>query len=116
MTVLKTHTRLQRIAGGLARGVLTLALVGLASCSVTHVSPRPLEAVLEIRVNGQWQMVKRERYVYETPMDEWKSLPVAELERMLRERESRGDFGPETTALRVLAEIKRAGMTPAKEK
>lgn len=85
-----------------------LALCVLASgCTYNsrHYAARPVSATLEIEVNGQWRTVQRMTYNYET-------MPLADLERILRDRESRGDFGAETTALRVLIECRKAGLNP----
>lgn len=109
----KAATTLSTACISFAVGMLkTVALCVIASCSQTVIrhEARPIEAVLEIRVGDQWQTVQRVRYQYEKPMDEWQSLPVAELERILRERESAGVFDGETTALRVLIERRRAGL------
>jgi hypothetical protein len=47
-------------------------------------------------------------------MDDLATIPIEDLARLIRERESVGDFGPETTALRVALECRRAGL-PIKE-
>ena len=117
MTGSKTLTRLRLTLGGLRRAALIAALAGLASCSVTHVrmEARPVEAVLEIRINGQWVKQQRTRYLYEKPMDDWQSLPWQELDVILRDREARGIFDGETAALRGLIELKKLGIVPEEE-
>ena len=92
--------------------LLTAAIALCVSGCVTHKhAARPVSATLEIQVQGQWRTLQRVVYQYEAPMDEpYQTLPTAELERLLRERESSGVFGPETTALRILIETRKAGI------
>jgi hypothetical protein len=103
----------KRSALSTAIAIALAACAASAGCSTTvhRHEARPVSATLEIRVEGQWRSLQRVTYRYEAPMpSHLESLPVAELERMLRELESAGNFGPDTTALRVLIECKRAGL------
>ena len=89
----------------LSLGLLTIVAVGSAGCSVTHYrqAARPVSATLEIQVDGQWTQVSRMTYKYS-------DVPTAELERLLRDREARGLFDAETSALRILIEARKLGM------
>lgn len=89
--------------------ITTALCLSGAGCTVTthkHAA-RPVSATLVIEIEGQPKQVQRMIYNYKTPMEHYQTLPVAELERILRERESAGVVD---TELRVLIEKRKAGL------
>lgn len=84
-------------------------MIALCACGTTpkrHGTEASLRVWTEPRP-GQKEHLIRETWMEDDTPD-YANTPTSELERRLRMLESEGRFGPETTALRVLIEIRRA--------